>query len=902
MAFMLALLSGIGTIAAPGDLDPSFAGVGTSRVGFGGGEQVCYAAAVQADSKLVLAGTRIGNYNEFEIVRFDTNNVLDASFGAGGVVFTAFKPVAVFAQGASALALKIQADGKIIAAGWSDSTGARSDFALARYNPDGSLDPSFGLGGLVVTDLGNYAAIRAMQLPGDGTIVVAGSSGTNFALARYLTNGVLDASFGTGGTVVTDVGGGFAEQGAQALLVVGEGKVVAAGTGLDGSAFAVTRYTTNGALDSTFGSSGKVFTVIPGYVTAYAHAIGYQFGNFTVQNPDKLVVAGSTFNSSLDAIYAIVRYNLDGTLDSSFGSGGILKSSFSATPIANVSAILVQGQFFAARKITVAGFGVTGNSAGYFAAARYNGNGTPDTTFGGTGVVTLPLGASGASANALAMQAGGLVLAGYSSPVASSYEFAAARFTSSGVLDTTFGNNGVVTADVGGSGSCQGVAIQADGKMVLAGSSYGTDNTLVGLARYNPDGTLDASFGTAGRVTTLVNATNTTINAVAVQSDGRIVVAGYTYTGFFTYREFALVRYNANGTIDGSFGSGGVALTSVGGQQDLARAIALQTDGKLVVAGSSFNGVDNDFAVVRYTTNGSPDSTFAGTGKVITSLAGGEDVATALGVQPDGNIVVAGYARVGSNTNFALVRFTTAGALDNSFGTFGRVSTDFGPGNLTYAYGLAFQPDRKILVAGALSSGSVNYLALARYQSNGLLDPSFGSGGKVTTQVGLTYDQAKAVAVQPDSRIVVAGLSYQGGQAAFAVVRYDTNGVLDPSFGIGGKVIVSFQDGGDTASAVALDQIGRAVVGGYAAGLYGIARLQSEPFLKITSLNRLGNGHAVVRGLGVPLAGHTLHSSTDLGQAMSVLDAVTPDAGGFWQYDDAGAVSFDSRFYRLSFP
>lgn len=725
--------------AASGNLDLTFARSGMSRVGFPGGEQFSYAAAVQPDGKLVLAGQAdtANFFYEFEIVRFDTNNMLDTSFGTGGAVFTPFDPITDFAEGASATAVAVQADGKIVAGGWVNADAVYSDFALARYNPDGSLDTSFGSGGEVLTDFGTSSGIGALQIEADGKIVAAGYSGTNFALARYDTNGVLDGSFGSGGTVITDPPGG-SYQGAKALLIDPAGRYVVAGSGMEVTAFAVLRYTTNGVLDTSFGGTGIVLTSIPGYVGNYPAAIGYQLGDPIFSIPDKLVVVGGCFNNSFDTVYAIVRYNVDGTLDTSFNGTGILKDRFTSTDTdAYATGVFVQGAGLGARTITVTGGG-SSSTAAYFGLARYTGSGSLDTTFGsGTGKTTFSFGPLDSDeAEALTVQAGKLVLGGYSSINTSdlyNVAYAAARFNSDGSLDTSFGNNGVVTADVSGYSGAQGVGIQPDGKIVIVGYSD-TAFDLFGLVRYNSDGSLDMTFGTNARVQTRIGNTNAIADAVAIQADGKIVAAGWAGPGLSS-RSFALARYMANGTPDAAFGSGGQVVTTVGGQNDVINAVALQPDGKIVVAGSSVIFPLNEFAVVRYETNGTLDSSFNGTGKVTISFTGFNDCfARSIQVQPDGKIVAAGYT-TGSSTNFALVRFNEDGSLDNSFGSFGKVSTAFS-GGMAYGYGLALQTDGKVVVAGQLISGGIGYVALARYNIDGMLDNSFGVGGKATTEIG----------------------------------------------------------------------------------------------------------------------------------------------------------------------
>jgi uncharacterized delta-60 repeat protein len=901
--------------ASPGALDPTFAGTGMSRVSFGGDSDWCAAGVVQADGKLLLAGGGdFGESSEFELIRLGTNNILDNSFGIGGVVLTPFfdEPPPSYTR---AGAVAIQADNKIVAAGtasYATVSYSYSDFAVARYNLDGSLDSTFGTGGRVLTDLGGDASINALVIQRDGKLVVAGSAGTNFALARYQTNGVLDSTFGSGGTVITDAGGGVGglgtTYGAAGLLLQPDGKLIAVGTGVNGGAFAVLRYTTNGVLDASFGGGGVVYTAIPGALYSYAACAAYE-RSFFIMNPDKFVVAGNAHNNGGLSVSVVVRYNMDGTLDSTFGTGGIVTNVFApGANSASATAVLDVGVLGTGHKITVAGYGSFSGGVIYFGMARLLGGGALDTTFGGgSGMAALSFGAGHDDlANALLLQAGEYVLAGvsYADTNFSNGNFAAARFTSGGVLDTTFGDAGVVSFDFAGSSYAQAVAIQPDGKIIALG---GTAPASFALVRYNSDGSLDPSFGYFGRVTTTIGL-GSSANAMQLQPDGRIVTAGYYYYTNFSGNVFgfALVRYNANGSLDTSFGTDGKVSTSFGPSEDYATGLAPQTDGKIVAVGNtqvdSINHIFN-IAVARYTADGLLDTSFGGTGKLVAQVAAGQSMASAVVVQADGKIVVGGYGQVGTATDFALLRFLPGGSLDNSFGSFGRVTTDFGATNSAYGNALALQPDGKIILAGRVMLGSLGVVALARYNRDGTPDPSFGTGGKLTTQVGIAYDYANSVAVMPNGKILVAGRSQQGNEDNFAILRYLPNGALDGSYGIGGKMLVSFADGGDAANALAIDQIGRAVVAGSAGSIFGIARLASEPFLRITSISQTNIGQMLLQGLGVADANHTLQASPAMASgSFSPLAPITPNAGGFWQYLDTTTPVVDRRFYRLSLP
>src|SRR5438552_9498231 len=298
------------------------------------------------------------------------------------------------------------------------------------------------------------------------------------------------------------------------------------------------------------------------------------------------------------------------------------------------------------------------------------------------------------------------------------------------------------------------------------------------LARYNADGSLDLTFGSAGRVVTDFGGDDTAF-ALAVQSDGKIVVAGVSTGG--VSMDFALARYDSDGTLDGTFGSGGQVVTDLGGQ-DEAFALVVQPDGALVAAGVSTAAGSLDFALARYNTDGTPDATFGNAGQVVTDFGPafvgsdpsncalpiadfhGADVAFALALQPDGKLVAAGV----STGDFALARYNADGSLDTTFGTCGRVITDFA-GDDAAASALVVQPDGKLVAAGRSSLGNHPSFSLARYSSDGTLDPIFGAGGRVVTEVG-SDAEAFALVLQPDDgHLLVAGAA--GGD--FALARYE---------------------------------------------------------------------------------------------------------------------------------
>jgi uncharacterized delta-60 repeat protein len=245
---------------------------------------------------------------------------------------------------------------------------------------------------------------------------------------------------------------------------------------------------------------------------------------------------------------------------------------------------------------------------------------------------------------------------------------------SNGSLDPTFDADGVVTTPIGsGNNVAQAVAVQADGKIVVAGFCLNETTDDFAVARYHPNGTLDETFdGDSGSgngvVITAITVNHDEALALAIQPDGKILLAGQTFNGVNT--DIALVRYNQNGTLDNSFGGGdGIVTTPTGTGSDLARSIALQADGKIVVTGQSFNGANNDIPVVRYEPNGALDPSFGNGGIALIAIGPATDTAYGVRVQTDGKIVVAGYYFNGANNDANVLRLNEHGALDPGSGT-----------------------------------------------------------------------------------------------------------------------------------------------------------------------------------------------------------------------------------------
>jgi uncharacterized delta-60 repeat protein len=405
-------------------------------------------------------------------------------------------------------------------------------------------------------------------------------------------------------------------------------------------------------------------------------------------------------------------------------------------------------------------------------------------------------------------------------------------YAADGDLDPSFDGDGRVTTDlpIGGTprlNEAHAVAIQPDGKIVVAGYVHisGIDYDF-GLARYLPGGALDTNFGVGGLASASFHDLIARGYGVAIQPDGKIVVVG-RYSGT-VHGDFAVARFNANGFLDTTFGEPTLPGRTWFGfdtypniiTDDWAKAVAIQPDGKIIVAGYMIDGSVTNFALARLMPNGDLDNSFDGNGRLTTDFFGGVDEARGIILQPDGKIVAAGNAQVsGSNYDFALARYNSNGSLDSSFSSDGKVTTDFLGGGDDGAYDVALQPDGKIVAAGAVHTLGTGYdFGVARYLSNGAIDTGFAGGGftSVAFAAGTAEEVAFGVALQADGKIVAAGYAPAAGTNDLAVARLTADGALDGSFSVDGRVTTGFGGGDDGAFDVAVQADGKIVAAGSA--------------------------------------------------------------------------------------
>ncbi len=800
-----------------------------------------------------------------------TAGALDPTFGTGGLVTTAI-PGPTSSQ---SFAAAREPGGRFVLVG-----GAERQFAVARYDPTGTLDPTFGTGGQVLTALrpgpSASAEARAVAIQPDGRIVVAGlSTEANqkaMAVVRYLVDGRLDATFGTEGKVLTDFGTTGVVTWVGGVVIQTDGRIVVAGTiapSEQSAAFALVRLNPDGSLDTAFGSEGKV-----------VNAIGVLNG-VALQADGKIVATGSANRAFLTA-----RYLTNGSLDSTFGAAGMVSTSFDASGSAAARSVVIQAD----GKILVGG-GTFINAPrfpfGSFALARYNPDGTLDNSFGRVmtsftppGLLPIP-----AASFRLTLQPDGKVLAvgSVGQGLGISSRVVLARYTATGTLDSSFGSEGKLAHEALSIGTD---VLLSDGGIVVTGTFYGANlPTAFGAARFTGTGTFDTTFGTGGRVLSyFTGAVNLEDPSLLLQLDGKVIVIGVAY--LLLSPHLALVRHNADGSLDNSFGAGGRVLMEGPPDLPIGFLAALSVGGKIIVAGSN--------ALLRFNPDGSLDNTF-GTGGIARIRFGPDGAAAGVShvvLQPDDKILVAGiYTRAGGPQRFfALARFNAGGSPDASFAArFPELGPRIGPTNLAaVVQGITLQPDGKVLVSvydpdfaskhallrfnpdGSLDATlGTNGIAVtvfsgllalapdrrivlvgqstpetfndktrvARYLATGVLDPTFGSGGLTAVVFGAFPSSSSLtdVAMQPDGKIVLAGTMIRphpemGGRPTLA--RLDVNGSLDPTFGNAGQATVDL----DTASGIPVQLArladGRLVIGASVSvnrvGHFGLARLLAD--------------------------------------------------------------------------
>ena len=705
-----------------GALDPSFNSVGITSSGLFGGNGTLNGGLIQKDGKIVAYGVEGVTgppqyYNEFGVARFNLDGSLDRSFGVRGQSVFSFG-VKDSSLGATAGAL--QADGKIIVAG----AGPLSDFSgeevyVARLLSNGAIDSGFGVKGLARIAINGFqidmAASTSVAIAPDGRILIGGNFDTSSGFAIRLTAaGAVDSSFASKGQIFLNQ-----TESVDTLQVQSDGNILAQNVLLDSSGHV------------------KKMLSIPGQ------------GAYVRESNGTFIFPGS---GEVDA------YNADGSVDQHFGNHGVAQTPSPVSDFTLNDRVMIapNGDLLAVNEQIDFSAG-----ASRLAVARLTPSGTLDTSFGFSGISQTPSFYGLAGVNGAVMQPDGrLVVFGDDGSDVNHLDNAAlqlpilARFTTTGRLDDSFGFAGTVETPNGISGVVDAIAVQSNGKIIVAGSEASPDPsrepTDAAIACYNPDGTLDTGFGVNGRAIIHIG-NNANFSALAIEANGDIVVGGYGQVASQT--EFALARYLPDGKPDLSFGNQGLALTGFGSPYaQECNSVAVQSNGDIVAAGETTNsfGDPMKMAVARYLPTGKLDTTFGVGGEALLTPGGKASGANCVVVDPSGRIVLGGS--IGGN--LGLARLTRAGTLDTSFGTQGsatRAILDYqGHASASTIKAMALDHTGNIVV-DAIATDGFGITHLVRFLPTGRLDTSFDAIVP-SNMLGVT-----AMALQSDGRIVIGG-------------------------------------------------------------------------------------------------------------------------------------------------
>lgn len=725
--------------------------------------------------------------------------MLDPTFGVGGQVTTRLSSPSQD----SARATAIDSLGRIIVAGYTEN-GSNLDFAVARFTPAGTLDMSFGGIGQVSVDFRmNNDFAYSVAVDSLNRIVVAGetwdgSGGNDFGVARFTTSGVLDTSFDGDGKQIVNFGAsdsvsGVAIDSLNRVLIVGG---MSNGTNRD---FAVVRLTGTGALDSSFDGDGK---------------LNIDFGSreiasgVAVDSLGRIVVAGTAFVSGAADDFAVTRLTNAGALDNSFDIDGKQIIDFDSGRAASVAVDSLD-------RVVIAGQAYIGDGPSDFAVVRLTVAGALDSSFDGDGKKTVGLTWSDTAYAVTIDSLNRVVLAGDTTEGNGDSLMTVVRLTDAGALDGSFDSNGVQMVDFGvATQTAFGVAVDSLDRIVIVGHRENASSIDFMVARLTASGLLDTSFDGDGKlILGLNNASNVGVGSVAIDSQGRIVAAGGTYNGISN--QFVVARYTNAGVLDPTFGGTGIVTFSFGSPYESAGSVAIDSLGRIVVAGSTNAGGGNQsVAVARLTPAGVLDTNFDGDGKQTIDFGTQEDVGD-VAIDSFDRVVLSSRAITTAGYDFGVARLTVAGALDASFDGDGKQTIDFGTSEDLADGGVAIDSMNRVVVAGTIQTGSVRDFALARLTVAGALDTTFDGDGRQTIGFGATDDVAGDVIVDSLDRVVVTGHTRNGPNSDFAVARLTVSGVLDSSFDSDGKQTINFGLDDGYSHEVALDSLGRIMVAGY---------------------------------------------------------------------------------------
>lgn len=581
--------------------------------------------------------------------------------------------------------------------------------------------------------------------------------------------------------VVTNVG--VTNNGAKAIVMQPDNKTITCGYVQNGNKYQIAFYrlNSNGSADSQFGDKG--ISLFSNFLPAPYE--GASISSISLQADGKIIATGTAWYQSGTFFLSnilVMRLKSNGTLDSSFGENGTVR-----TNINSVNGLSVDDAYSV--KVLENGNILAGGTSYDYTQHRmlfleYKPNGTLNNSFGSGGVVLIDISHGDDEIFDLAVQPNGnIVGAGEYYPQGgnSSYDVAVVRLLPNGMLDNSFGINGIVKTRIGnGADAAKSIALQKNGKIVIAGSTRVSTTTKDDLlaVRYNENGTVDSSFAVNGIYMKDINGGNDVANAVVVLSNNKILLGGYATQNSVT--NFLALQLKNNGKEDDTYGTNGMVITSIYNQGDAANDMLLQNDGKIIQAGQAANGASNFFTSIRYNTDGTLDPSFANNGIYVFSVGNSNDKAQKIIKLPwDNSLLLCGSA----NDNWALVNYNLPDlSVNNSFGVEGKQSfkyaDQYGGSTPEIAVDSALQ---KIYLSGSTDKEG---FIIIRLNKNGSLDSSFGDKGVVHYYISVYYG---GLAVMPNHKIVIGGLVQSATNYNF-IACFNEYGIIDSSFGVNGLI------------------------------------------------------------------------------------------------------------------
>ena len=710
---------------------------------------------------------------------------------------------------------------------------------LLQLLPDGTLDSTFGTNGLATvivrqpgnTDVTYCQPYLAQQLPDQQLLITGVTYERNETLfqAKFRPNGQLNTTFGSGGFIQSSI----SFLGLQRVSQQRDQKILVGGTGF-ADRVEIHRFTAGDVKpDLGFGDQGIAQMSIPEHYSPGVIAIN--------ELPDQkiiLLVAAIPFGQGASKELILVRFHPDGRLDTSFGNQGVALITVPSLTPESVSSlvpssmqILADGSFLMSVIYDRLGFRD-------FLVVKATPMGELDQNWGRRGLFQTDFFTNADQARQLLIREDGRLLVVGDSRHVNEQSLALLGILTDGSPDPSFGDGGQqVIQRSSFKGVANGVALLPDGKLLMVGAgrhfSSSSHDTFL-LIRLNPNGLPDTEFGDEGLILADIEGDGASGQALAVQSDGKILVAGNVYSSQTQTYDGLVARFNSDGTPDKSFGVNGVTRLDFSSQGEDIQAIALTKDGKIVLGGcrgvksnNPMFGFMAELALIQLRSDGSLDPGFGKDGKFFMRVGQIFETITSLAIQPDGKIVAGGYVVAqrffGSSdvSDCLLLRFLPTGVLDPGFGTNGLFRKDLSAGMSDSFKDIALLADGKIVGVGESNLG----LLLVRVQPNGALDPKFGSAGVASANPTKNLvPTAKSVDVQPDGKLVVAGITNAVWDSSISLARYLPNGTLDKSFGVNGKMVINLMADRNSACSGVLQPDGKLVVVGESNGSPAIIR------------------------------------------------------------------------------